>query len=195
MHGDEDRAKAWHGPAAAGRPYPDHVASEDRARVAQPTVRPPGPRRRRDRHGRGPRGVVVPASLPASRTRAQQFDDRVLDAVEHLERRWSRELSGVEFAVEDVPQVDDTDPDDVITYDSDIVEDGAVPLARLIPARPASGPGSSGQQTPPRIVLYRRPIEARAADALDLDDLVHDVVVEQVAHLLDMHPDELDPPG
>jgi predicted Zn-dependent protease with MMP-like domain len=44
-------------------------------------------------------------------------------------------------------------------------------------------------------VLYRRPLEARAVDHLDLDDLVHDVVIEQVASLLGMHPDELDPPG
>jgi predicted Zn-dependent protease with MMP-like domain len=137
--------------------------------------------------------MVVPPSLPLSRTRSQQFDDRVLDAVEHLEQRWSKELDGVEFAVEEVPLVE---PPGGLggtsgsTYDDEVLEDGAVPLARLIP-----GHRENGQAYPPRIVLYRRPLEARAVDHLDLDDLVHDVVIEQVASLLGMHPDELDPPG
>jgi predicted Zn-dependent protease with MMP-like domain len=132
--------------------------------------------------------MVVPPSLPAVRTRSQQFDDRVLDAVEHLEHRWAKELDGVEFAVEEVPTVERVgEPTD---YDDSVLEDGSVPLARLIPGR-----REGGHSFPPRIVLYRRPLEARAVDQLDLDDLVHDVVIEQVANLLGMHPDELDPPG
>jgi predicted Zn-dependent protease with MMP-like domain len=43
-------------------------------------------------------------------------------------------------------------------------------------------------------VVYRRPLEARALDREDLGDLVRDVVVEQVAHLLGKDPDEVDPP-
>jgi len=132
--------------------------------------------------------MVVPPSLPASRTRSQQFDDRVLDAVEHLEQRWAKELDGVEFAVEEVPAVERAQSGGHV--DEEVLEDGAVPLARLIP-----GHRDGGQSYPPRIVLYRRPLEARAVDQLDLDDLVHDVVIEQVANLLGMHPDELDPPG
>ena len=46
---------------------------------------------------------------------------------------------------------------------------------------------------PARIVVYRRPVESRATDALDLADLVRDVVVEQVAHLLGRSPDDVDP--
>ena len=135
--------------------------------------------------------MIVPPSLPLSRTRSQQFDDRVLDAVEHLEQRWSKELDGVEFAVEEVPAVDRPDaPAPYDGYDSEVLEDGSVPLARLIP-----GHRADGQSYPPRIVLYRRPLEARAIDPVDLDDLVHDVVIEQVANLLGMHPDELDPPA
>src|SRR3712207_8198549 len=73
--------------------------------------RHPG-RPRRDRHGRGLRGRLVPAEVPLARSRAEQFDDLVLDAVEDLERRWERELAGVEFAVEDVPWVEHTRPED-----------------------------------------------------------------------------------
>jgi predicted Zn-dependent protease with MMP-like domain len=143
---------------------------------------------RRDRRGRGLRGRLVPPDVPLARSRAQQFDDLVLDAVEHLERRWSKELEPVEFAVEDVPLVPDTD--EPPAYDEDVVEDDMIPLARLLPA----GRDTAGKPTPARIVVYRRPLEVRSLDRLDLADLVHEVVVEQVAHLLGIDPDELDPP-
>jgi predicted Zn-dependent protease with MMP-like domain len=142
---------------------------------------------RRDRRGRGLRGRLVPSDVPLSRSRAQQFDDLVLDAVEHLERRWARELEPVEFAVEDVPAVPDGDEP---SYDEDVVEDDTIPLARLLPA----GRDADGKPTPARIVVYRRPLEVRSLDRVDLADLVHEVVVEQVAHLLGIDPDELDPP-
>ncbi|WP_460461536.1 metallopeptidase family protein, partial [Angustibacter peucedani] len=129
--------------------------------------------RRRDRRGRGLRGPLAPADLPAHRTRREQFDDLVLDAAERLEGRWSRELDGVEFAVEDVP------PSDPAPW-----EHGEVPLGRLFPA---SGPH------PPRIVVYRRPVETRAPDTTALAPLVHEVVVEQVAHLLGLEPAQVDP--
>lgn len=126
------------------------------------------------------RGRLVPPTVPLARSRAQQFDDLVLDAVEDLESRWSAELQGVEFAVEDVPP-------ELPEFDTDVLEDGRVPLARLLPP-------PEHDRTPPRIVLYRRPLEARALDLDDLADLVRDVVVEQVAHLLAKDPDEVDPP-
>jgi predicted Zn-dependent protease with MMP-like domain len=43
-------------------------------------------------------------------------------------------------------------------------------------------------------VLYRRPLEFRAVDRDDLADLVHNVVIEQVANLLGVDPDDLDVP-
>jgi predicted Zn-dependent protease with MMP-like domain len=112
--------------------------------------------------------------VPLARTRAESFDDLVLDAVEHLEDDWGRELAAVEFAVEDVPPAGALPSDGV----------GRIPLARLLPAT---------ARTPPRIVVYRRPLEARAADRDDLADLVHDIVVEQVAELLGMDPAAVDP--
>lgn len=136
---------------------------------------------RRDRRGRGMRGRLVPPTVPLARSRAQQFDDLVLDAVEELEHRWGPDMEGVEFAVEDVPP-------ELADFDADVLEDGRVPLARLLPA------GGRDQRTPPRIVLYRRPLEARALDREDLADLVHDVVVEQIARLLGKDADEVDPP-
>ncbi len=47
--------------------------------------------------------------------------------------------------------------------------------------------------TNPRIVVYRRPVEARADDRTDLAALIHVVVVQQVSDLLDIPPEEVDP--
>ena len=145
------------------------------------------------------RGPLVPLTvdvggrslrLPAEQQRGERFDDLVLDAVEELETRWARELEGVEFAVEDVPVVPlGSDP----ALDEDVLVDdtagGAVPLGRLLPA----SVDGRGRPTAARVVVYRRPLEARAADRSDLADLVRDVVVDQVARLLHLDPDEVDP--
>ena len=45
-------------------------------------------RSRRDRHGRGLRGTLYPATLPAAASRAERFDALVLDALEPIEARW-----------------------------------------------------------------------------------------------------------
>ena len=129
--------------------------------------------RRRDRRGRGIRGPLLPPSAPANRTRGEKFDEHVIATISLLERAWSRQLHGTEFAVEDVP------PSDPAPW-----EDAGVPLGRYFPA-------DSGQ--PARIVVYRRPVESRAFDDEDLADLVRDVVVEQVAHMLARTPEEIDP--
>jgi predicted Zn-dependent protease with MMP-like domain len=140
---------------------------------------PAGAARRRDRHGRGLRGRLVPPGVPLYRSRAQQFDDLVLEAVARLEPRWEAELSDVEFAVQEVPDFDTAD------------EDG-VPLARIVrgspditdPENPALGP---------RIVLFRQPLLARAEDEDELSELVFDVVVEEFAEILGVEPEIIDP--
>ena len=109
--------------------------------------------------------------MPLARTRAEVFDDLVLDAVERLERRWQAQLRDVEVGVEDVPPrtpVQDDDP---------------VPLGRAFPRT---------RTDKARIVVYRRPVELRASPP-ERGALVHDVVVEQVADLLGLDPEEVDP--
>jgi predicted Zn-dependent protease with MMP-like domain len=95
----------------------------------------------------------------------------VLEAVERLDRRWRQQLARVEFAVEDVPAMDDWDRE-------------WVPLARTFAAVGA---------LPPRVVVYRRPVETRASAPGQLRLLVGDVVAEQVAELLGVEPEEIDP--
>jgi predicted Zn-dependent protease with MMP-like domain len=137
--------------------------------------------RRRDRHGRGLRGRLVPPGVPLYRTRSQQFDDLVLDAVARLEGRWEAELAGVEFAVQEVPEADELTDDSV-----------PLPLARTVPGSP--DPGDAGRPaTSTRFVVYRRPLLARADSDAELSDLVFDVVVEEFADYLGVEPESVDP--
>ncbi len=125
--------------------------------------------RRRDRRGRGLRGPLAWPPVPVMTTRAARFDDLVLDALQLIERRLGRELTELEIAVEDVP------PTDPAPWES------GVALGRLFPAE-----GS----LPARIVIYRRPVEARAQED-DLPALVHELLVEQISGLLGTDPDDL----
>ncbi|MFC4000378.1 metallopeptidase family protein [Prauserella oleivorans] len=143
---------------------------------------------RRDRHGRGLRGPLYPASLPAAASRAEKFDALVLDALEPIEARWRTELTKLDVAVDDVPDVPADGSSVPPAQDDGVLHDGAVPLSRLVPA----GVDRAGLPTRARIVLYRRPLEARAKDPGELADLVHDVLVEQIAAYLGVEPDIID---
>ncbi len=137
----------------------------------------PGParRHRRDRRGRGVRGpAVVPTDpgVPMTRTTGERFDTLVLDIVTELDERWSDRLGLLEYAVEDAPQIpDDWHPD-------------TVPLSSLVR-------GTRG--APTRLVVFRRPIEHRAESRSELEALVLTVVVEQVAELLGVDAELVDP--
>lgn len=107
--------------------------------------------------------------------------------MEPIERRWHTELAQLDVAVDEVPEVKITTPDRVV-WDEDVVVDANVPLARLVPA----GVDRRGLPTRARVVLYRRPLEARARDGSDMADLLHDVLVEQIAAYLGLSPDVIE---
>lgn len=120
---------------------------------------------------RGPGVVPSDPRTPVLRTARQRFDDLVLGLVSEVDARWSDTLGLVEYAVEDVPAVSE-------------VTDGHVPLSALVRGRGAE---------PSRLVFYRRPMERRAEARSDLEALVLTVVVEQVAELLGLPPEDVDP--
>ncbi|MDX6344589.1 MAG: hypothetical protein QOH87_4727 [Trebonia sp.] len=105
----------------------------------------------------------------------------VLDAVARLESRWEAELTGVEFAVQEVPEADELVDDSV-----------SLPLARTVPGTPGAV-DQSRPATPARIVVYRRPLMARSDSDAELAELVFDVVVEEFASFLGLDPDSVDP--
>ena len=121
---------------------------------------------------RGPGVLSHTPGAPVLPTSGERFDTLVLDVVADLEERWADRLGLVEYAVEDAPQIpDDWHPE-------------AIPLSSLV--RGARG-------APTRLVLFRRPIEHRAETRSDLEALVLTVLVEQVAELLGIDAELVDP--
>jgi zinicin-like metallopeptidase len=143
----------------------------------------------RTRRGRREmRGPLLPPTVPGWRSRAERFDMAVLEAYEPIERQWQDRLSGLDVAVDEIPRLSPKDPDN-IQWPPEVIADGPIALARLIPA----GVDVRGNSTRARIVLFRKPIERRAKDTLDLSDLLHDVLVAQVATYLGVEPSVIDP--
>jgi predicted Zn-dependent protease with MMP-like domain len=121
---------------------------------------------------RGPAVLPSRPGTPALRTARQRFDDLALGIVTTVDATWQDKLGLVEYAVEDAPQI----PDD---WTSD-----TVPLSSLV-----RGSGT----TPTRLVLFRRPIEHRCETRAELEAMVLTVVVEQVAELLGIDAEQVDP--
>jgi predicted Zn-dependent protease with MMP-like domain len=123
-------------------------------------------------------------TVPIGLSRTERFDDLVADAFAEVATPWGAELAGVQVLVEDIPP-DPADPD---AAGAQLPGPGsaAIPLGRIERAT---------RRTAARIVVYRRPVEARARAAQDREDLVRDVVVGLVAELLGLDPDDVDPDG
>ncbi len=108
-----------------------------------------------------------------ARTRAERFDDAVVDALKHLERRWGSELAGVQVLVEEVPP-EETDE-----------RSNEIPLGRVEP---------SARRRPARLVVYRRPVEARTEQRSELEAITRVVVASLVAELLGKAVEDVDGP-
>lgn len=102
---------------------------------------------------------------------AARFDELVAAEVRRLERRLPQVVSRVEFAVSDVPPIGPSDTE--------------VPLTRC---------EGGGADQPYRIIVFRRPIQLRAgSDADDLGWLVRDCLVSELAEVLGLAPEAIDP--
>lgn len=141
----------------------------------------------RDRHGRGLRSPLLPQQVPAWRSRAASFDAVALEAFTEIDMRWRERLTGLDVAVDDIPRMLPRDVDDV-EWPEEVTADGNVPLARLIHA----GIDTEGNPTRAHIILFRRPLESRAKRGDDLLDLIHEVLVQQVATYLGVDEETID---
>lgn len=112
----------------------------------------------------------------------------VLEAYEPIERRFSERLRSLDVAVDEIPRIAPRDPENV-QFPPEVVADGPIALARLIPA----GVDVRGNNTRARIVLFRKPIERRSKDATELIELLHDILVAEVATFLGVEPAVIDP--
>lgn len=124
---------------------------------------------RHARHRRSPsdrRRRPVDGSRAASTNR---FERIVADAVASLPPRLSDHLEGVRIAIEDVPPAQPRGVGD------------EVPLGRFDVAVPGGREAPRDGSPPDRLVLYRRPLEARAISQHDLADLVRQTLSMQIA--------------
>lgn len=136
----------------------------------------------RDRHGRGLRGRLAwpnpytgtPIPLRAREMPERYFASCLGDALRQINAACPRALAAVDVGMEDVPAVD------IGAFP------GRVPLAAaLSPTLARNG----------QIVLYRRPLERRAATRKGLKILVYRTIVEQLASITGISVDEIDPSG
>ena len=109
--------------------------------------------------------------MPVSRSRAANFDELVLSAVERIQQAYP-ELADVEIRVEEVPLRERRDG-------SRTRVTGRLHLA--VAGRPA------------QLIIHRRPIELRAPVGTEREDLVNDTVTELVAQLFGLSPIQIDP--
>jgi predicted Zn-dependent protease with MMP-like domain len=117
-------------------------------------------------------GPLARHGVPAARSRREQFDLVALAVMDDVQARWEDRLSRLELAVEEIPMLP-------ASWASE-----QVPLASYV----AETAGN-----PPRLVLFRQPIEHRAETRLDLEALLLTVVVEQVAEILGVAPEDVHP--
>lgn len=138
--------------------------------------------RRRDRHARGLRGPLAlanplsrrPATPAKPASRADYFSEAVHAAVERIARQCPDALVGVTFGIEDVP------------YLKTAWSGEHVPLAAAV---------DPDEERMAQVVVYRRPLEHRAASRRGLRILVYRTIVEQLAALTGRPVDEIDPEG
>ncbi|SMO60962.1 metallopeptidase family protein [Propioniciclava tarda] len=136
----------------------------------------------RDRHGRGLRGRLAwpnpytgaAVSVKTRPDRRSFFAHCVSDALAQITRTCPRALGSVDVGIEDVPTI-------ATSWDP-----SRVPLAAaLSPTVEVNG----------QIVLFRRPLERRAATRKGLRILVYRTIVEQLASITGISVDEIDPEG
>lgn len=114
-------------------------------------------------------GPLSPRSVPVHRSTRQSFDLLVGDVLASLEPHFAAEPDHVDIVVEEAPLLPPEWTDEV-------------PLS-IVVARPDAL----------RVVLFRLPISHRCRSKGDLEDLVWSVVLERLAEVWRMSPEDLDP--
>lgn len=156
-------------------------------RLTSPNVRLMDVRTARNRHGRGMRGPLLPQTTPRFRTRSQLFDAAVLEAYAPIVNAYPHELSNLDIAVDTIPRMRLSA--DMTVKPDEIVADGPVPLGRVIPA----GIDRHGKPTRPRLVIFRKPIEARCINKEERSEILGMVLTTLVAQHLGIDPTDIDP--
>lgn len=114
-------------------------------------------------------GPLSPRSVPSHRTPREEFDVLVEGVLAALEKHFVAEPDPVDVVVEEAPLLPSDWSDDVPTSTA------------------VTGTGTS------RIVLYRLPISQRCSGSLELEDAVWHVLLDRLAEVWQLSPDDIDP--
>jgi predicted Zn-dependent protease with MMP-like domain len=138
-----------------------------------------------DRHARHRRPDPDRRRRPVDGARAlgsARFARLVDDAVSSLPREFVPYLENVQITVSDVPPPDPLGTGDEV-------------LLGLYQGVPRTEREHGAALLPDRITLFRRPLEARARNLRDLEDLVRHTLIHEVAHHFGIDDDRLDELG
>lgn len=106
----------------------------------------------------------------------RRFEELLHDVITSLESNPAGTLADVEFVIADIPDLNNLDP----------ARGEGIPLARNEALVSSIGPVKT------RITVYRHPITVRCAEGSELAALLLDVVIEQLADIWGVEPDEID---
>lgn len=138
-------------------------------------------------------GPLSPSSVPSHRTPREQFDVLVGGVLTAMEKHFAAEPDPVDVVVEEAPLLPPEWDDDVPT--SAIVTGSGT----------TAGVPDAGRPGVQRIVLYRLPISQRctgapggaagawSADGTALEDAVWRVLLDRLAEVWQLSPDDIDP--
>jgi hypothetical protein len=125
---------------------------------------------RRDRHGYGALGPVIPHSAPIHETADELFERLLTEAVSDVNVRLGRELASVEIMLEEIPNLRDL-----------TLAQENVPLGRVEIADPS------------KVVIYQKPIQLRADTKQELDRLIRDTLAELISLIIGIRAVDIDP--
>lgn len=111
----------------------------------------------------------------------------VLEAYAPIQNAFAEQLAGLDLAVDTVPRMRLSA--DMTVLPEEIIDDGPVPLGRVVPA----GVDSAGRPTRARMVIFRMPIEERAQNPGERAELLGTVLTALVANYLNLDPEDVDP--
>lgn len=135
----------------------------------------PRPGRMRDRRGRGARGPVAlpgplsPDSVPAHMTPRQEFDALVDSVLTSLSKHFDAEPDRVEIIVEEAP---------------------LLPAGWAAPV-PTSAIVRAVHST--QVILYRLPLTKRCESAAEVEKDTWDALIERLAEVWELSPEDIDP--
>ena len=110
------------------------------------------------------------------------FEKLVQNSLRRLPRRFKQKLHNIAIEIEDRPSP-------ALLQDMEIESGTLFGLYHGVPLTQREW--NYGNVLPDRIVIYQQPIEAAAASALEIEEIVMDTVVHEIGHYFGFDDDEL----